>query len=713
MSSISTPPSVDQVRKEQSLRTISASHLVLVLILLALASLVLIYRFSGVELAREVNNWQVRLNLIADSRVREVNGWISGQFGELQALADNASLQLYVTSLESGETEPAGETPAERSYLRNLLLFTAQKAAYGTDQNSPVNQIPANIRRAGVGGIAVIDNTGKTLVATPEMPAIEGALLQKLQAQEFGKSALLDVERNPSGMLTIGFVVPVFSIQGERDANSQIARVVGIRLVNDELFSKLTHPGVTEKTLEALLVKQDGENVVNVSPLKDGTKPLEKPIKATTPNVDVIYAISNPGSFSESKDISGREVLMTSRTISGAPWVLVTRIDRKEALRDGNSWRARMTTILALMLALVIAVIAASWWYGTSKRATQLSIHSNKLAAQYAQQDKLLRLVTDNQPEPIFITDRFSKVWFVNDKAAHVFKSPASELIGKELSHVMGPSAAQEYMEANKSALELDKNVSRISRQYEEGEQRIIRSEHIPLSHIPIESLTYPTAGVLVIDQDITEAVSEREKRSNTLKQIVDTLVKMVDQRDPYAANHSSMVAMIAREMAEEMGLDTRTVETTETAGNLMNIGKIVVPSEVLTKSAALNENELVVIRKSLKQSADVLRGIVFDGPVVETLEQAQEHWDGTGPGKRKGDDILVSARIISVANAFVGMVSPRSYRAALGVDQVLKILLEQINTRFDRRAVIALVNYIENKGGRKELAKLEIGKVA
>ncbi len=702
----------DTVRESGAKRTISAAHLVLVLIMLALASLVLISRFSGAELQREVNNWQVRLNLIADSRVRDVNQWLSSQFGELQALADNASLQLYVTELETNPQVAQAESPAERSYLRNLLLFTAQKAGYGTAQSDPINQIPANVNRAGLGGIAVIDNTGKVLVATPEMPAVEGALLQKLQAQEFGKSAILDLERNPNGQLTIGFVVPVFAIQGDRDANSQIGRVVGIRTVGEDLFGRLIHPGVTEKTLENLLVKADGENVVNLSPLKDGSKPLEKPIKSTT-EVDVTYAVSNPGNFSEAKGISGREVLMTSRTVSGAPWVLLTRIDRKEALRDGNLWRTRMTTILALMLALMIAIIGAAWWYGTSRRAMQLSLRSNQLAAQYAQQEKLLRLVTDNQPEPIFITDRFSKVWFVNDRAARTFKAPASELIGKELPHVMGPATAQDYMEANKSALEMDKAVSRTSRQYEENELRIIRSEHIPLSHIPIETLPYPTAGVLVVDQDITEAVIEREKRSDTLKQIVDTLVKMMDQRDPHAANHSALVAMIAREMAEEMGLDTRTVETTETAGNLMNIGKIVVPSEVLTKSVALNENELSAVRRSLKQSADVLRGIVFDGPVVETLEQAQEHWDGTGPGGLKGDSILVSARIIAVANAFVGMVSSRSYRAALPVEQVLKAMLDQIETRFDRRAVVALINYIENKGGRAELSKLTLGKAA
>ena len=702
----------DAARSDNARRSFNASRLALVVALLMASGLFLINQFSSAELDREMNSWQVKLNLIADSRVSEVNNWVKSQFGELQALADNASLQIYVTELEGNSTEADKSPPAEQIYLRNLLIFTARNAGFGAKDDA-VRQIQANVRKLGLGGIAVIDNAGKVLVSTPDMPSLEGEVLKKLQAQEFGKSALMDMERNPTGQLQMGFVMPVFSIQGDRDASSQVARVVGIKTIDDDLFSRLVHPGVTEKTIEAFLVRSAGDNVVNLSPLKDGSKPLEKTISRSSAKVDMSAGITKTGTFIEAEDINGRSVLMTSRSVAGAPWTLIARIDSKEALRDGNAFRTRTTIILFLAMALLIAIIGAAWWYGTSRRAIQYSDLSNKLAAQYAAKEKLLRLVTDNQPEPIFITDRFSKIWFVNEKAAHAMNAPASELIGKELANVMGPALAQDYMDASKSALELDRTVSRTLRHYEESEARIIRSEHIPLSHIPMDALPYPTAGVLVVDQDITEVVQEREKRAMILRQIVDTLVKMVDQRDPYSANHSAMVVKVAREMASGMGLDSRIIETTDIAGNLMNIGKIVVPTETLTKTASLNDNELSNVRRSLQQSADVLAGIDFDGPVVETLRQAQEHFDGAGPSKLKGEDILISARIIAVANAFVGMISPRSYRAAMPIDKALKILLEEIEVQFDRKVVVALVNYIENKGGKQELANLEINKAA
>jgi HD-GYP domain-containing protein (c-di-GMP phosphodiesterase class II) len=184
-------------------------------------------------------------------------------------------------------------------------------------------------------------------------------------------------------------------------------------------------------------------------------------------------------------------------------------------------------------------------------------------------------------------------------------------------------------------------------------------------------------------------------------------LVTMVDRRDPYAACHSACVATVARAVAAGMGLGHERVETAEVAGKLMNIGKIVVPSEVLTKPAALTGDEIRKIHESIQSSIGLLEKIEFDGPVVDTLRQSQERYDGSGPLKMKGEDILITARIIAVANAFVAMISVRAYRQALGQDQALKILLGEIGTQFDRRVVVALADYVENKQGRDEIAKL------
>jgi len=105
-----------------------------------------------------------------------------------------------------------------------------------------------------------------------------------------------------------------------------------------------------------------------------------------------------------------------------------------------------------------------------------------------------------------------------------------------------------------------------------------------------------------------------------------------------------------------------------------------------------------------MQASAELLEGIEFDGPVVETLRQSQAHWDGSGvPPGLAGEDILVTARVVAVANAFVGMVSPRAHREALGIDRAVQTLLGEAGRAYERGVVAALVNYLDNRGGRAQ----------
>ncbi|MDG1996491.1 MAG: HD domain-containing phosphohydrolase [Emcibacteraceae bacterium] len=136
----------------------------------------------------------------------------------------------------------------------------------------------------------------------------------------------------------------------------------------------------------------------------------------------------------------------------------------------------------------------------------------------------------------------------------------------------------------------------------------------------------------------------------------------------------------------------------------MMNLGKILVSREILTKPGKLSNDELKIIRNSILKSADMIKGIEFEGPVCETLKQVQAHWDGTGePNGLSGDDILLSARIVSVANAFVGMTSARAHRNGLDMLQAITMMMEESDKKYDRRPVIALMNFIENKGGLTE----------
>lgn len=233
---------------------------------------------------------------------------------------------------------------------------------------------------------------------------------------------------------------------------------------------------------------------------------------------------------------------------------------------------------------------------------------------------------------------------------------------------------------------------------------RVIQTQHIPLEDYSAGPDKPPARGMLIVEEDITDVVMEREKRERVLQGVVGALVSVVDRRDPFAAEHSTRVARLSHMLAAELGLSKVDSEAVEMAGELLNLGKLLVPQQILTKQGPLDEAELRVVRDSILASGDLVSKIEFEGPVVETLHQSLERVDGSGfPQGRVGDDIIVTARILAVANSFVALISPRAHRAGLPLDAAIEAILAQEGKAYDRGVIAALINYIDNKGGRSE----------
>ncbi len=482
-------------------------------------------------------------------------------------------------------------------------------------------------------------------------------------------------------------------------------------MLDAAFFSLLKHPGITEKTLEAILVRRNDNKIDYLSPLQDATGALDKQAEFDDANAESSL-INNVGGFAdELRDYRDTKVLASSHSVPGTPWTLIVKIDRQEALAESGKRRTGMVMMFVLIIAVIALILATVWWHAHSKRAMLMSRHFRKLAAQTYAQEQLLRLVTDHQPEPTYIIDTNHHYQFANQKAAADADMSINAMIGKSLADVRGAHRAEYIENECEKAMESNSIMYDVLHQAGEKGDRIIRSAFVPLAHIPVASLPKHTPGVLVIEQDITDVVHERERRITTQNHLIQTLVRLVDKRDPYAANHSILVSKLAHQLAGDMQFSVSLVETTRIAGQLMNIGKILVPSDLLTKTGQLSAKEKQVLQESMHAAAKLLENIDFDGPVAETLNQWQEKWDGTGPLGLRGDRILASARIIAVANAFIGMVSPRSWRTAIPIESATKYLIDQSDTAFDRKVVIALMNFVENKNGRAWIEKILSGK--
>ncbi|MFQ5957962.1 MAG: HD domain-containing phosphohydrolase, partial [Alphaproteobacteria bacterium] len=605
------------------------------LAVVAAVGVVLVFVFLADERERDLRGWQARMGIVADSRFAAVNDWIDRQFAQVRDLAENAPLQLYLTRLTvaGGDASRLADEPAERTYLRNLLVAAADAGGFTAPLRGP--EIDANVERVGVAGMALIDNSGEVVVATPAMPPLERAFRDVIFANR-GKRVVFDMHLGVGGAATMGFAAPVFAIQSDSRPSDQIGAAVGIKEVGEELFPLLAQPGATEATAEVVLVRGAGEAIEYLSPVADGTRPLRRTLARTTPDLAAAYALASPGGFAVRRDYRNAEVLVVGRRFTTVPWTLMYKIDTGEALAETNSRLTRLLGVFLLIIAAVAAALIAAWRHGTSRRASETARRARQLARRYAEQHGFLRLVTDSQPNAMAIIGDDGRYLWANRRLWEDAGLSRDEVIGKGLSAVIGPVPAKEILHSVREVLESGVSGVKTHSEERDGKLRTYQSQYIPLA-----ATAEMPPRVLIASEDVTPAVEERAKRERIMGQLVTTLVNVVDRRDPYSANHSAWVAKVARAIAEEMELDEEHVECVEVAGRLMNLGKILVPEELLSKTTPLTDDEIELIRNSIDTSADLLEGVEFTGPVVETLRQLHEHAEGdeTTPG---GDDVLI-----------------------------------------------------------------------
>ena len=679
------------------------------------------FYFIEGERQREVQAWQVRLGIVADSRAAAVNEWVDQNFGHMRELAENASLQLYMSELALGEEEPepsadkgkaeeaetgAEEEAASASYLRNLLVATAERTGFKAP--APVGEVSANVERVGVAGIGLVDKEGKSLVSTPDMPPMTARVRAAVVKALEGEPAVIDIYLGASGLPTMGFVLPIFGIQDDSEGAKGIGCVIGLRTVGKDLYQRLKQPGEIAKTTETYMVRAKGPTVEYLTPLVDGTPALKRSLSLDTPDLAAAHAIKKPGSFAVKLDYAGIESLAASRPIANLPWVLIRKISREEALSATDTRLTTMLTVFVLMIVGVTVAIIAVWRHGSSVRATQAAANMKVALERFENISKFMRVVTNSQRNVIVAVDGETKYTFANETASIEGKIPAEDMMGKTMSSIMGPIKAQAYAAINKSVLqnfERETHTLVFGDEDDEGTEGMDAYQMVQGDFVPLRGDRDFPPAVLMVLNDITELTHERRRSEKMLRGLIQTLVSVVDRRDPFSANHSARVAEVSRCIADEMGLDETDCKAVEIAGNLMNLGKIFIPSELLTKTEDLTPDERATVSNAYLVTVDLLQNVIFEGPVVETIRQLGETWDGSGPLGLKEEEILITARILSLANAFVGMVSTRAYRGAMPFQKAADILMEETGTKLDRKPVSALINFLENRGGTRRWA--------
>jgi len=200
-------------------------------------------------------------------------------------------------------------------------------------------------------------------------------------------------------------------------------------------------------------------------------------------------------------------------------------------------------------------------------------------------------------------------------------------------------------------------------------------------------------------EEELQQTLESLRKAVNTTIQV---MVSAVETTDPYTAGHQTRSANLAGAIATEMGLLQEQIDAIRMAGSIHDIGKLSIPAEILSKPTKLSALEFSLIKEHSRSEYEILKGVESSWPLAEIVYQHHERMDGSGyPRNLKGDDILMGARILAVADVVESMASHRPYRPALAIDAALEEIEKNRGTPYDEAVVDACLRLFREKGYR------------
>jgi len=209
------------------------------------------------------------------------------------------------------------------------------------------------------------------------------------------------------------------------------------------------------------------------------------------------------------------------------------------------------------------------------------------------------------------------------------------------------------------------------------------------------------------IVRDITRRIETEEnlkqsyeKLQKTLNGAIKTLAYIVETKDPYTSGHQVRVAKLSVAIANELGLSKEKVSAISVASLIHDIGKISVPASILSKPSTLTELEFAMIKMHSQIGYDILKEIDFGYPIADIVLQHHERLNGSGyPKGLENDEILIEAKILTVADVVEAMATHRPYRSALGIDKALEELEKGRGVFYDKDVVDTCIRvFRENK---------------
>jgi len=205
------------------------------------------------------------------------------------------------------------------------------------------------------------------------------------------------------------------------------------------------------------------------------------------------------------------------------------------------------------------------------------------------------------------------------------------------------------------------------------------------------------------LEDTVRKSAAELQETLDKLRKVtlgmIHAMTLTVEAKDPYTAGHQRRAANLARYIGTDMGLFADQIDGIRLAGVLHDLGKISVPVEILSKPSGLQELEYKIIQTHPQVAFDILKEVEFPWPIAQIVHQHHERINGSGyPLKISGEDILIEARVIAVADTVEAMSSHRPYRPALGIDEALREIAQNRGILYDPDVADTCIRLFDNK---------------
>jgi len=321
----------------------------------------------------------------------------------------------------------------------------------------------------------------------------------------------------------------------------------------------------------------------------------------------------------------------------------------------------------------------------------------------------LLQSVIDSTPDWMYVKDVQHRFLLVNRSFAAAQNLTPQDMIGRGDSDFFSQEMCRGNPDKGIRGFHADDNQA-FQGQMVHNRSNIVTwadgSMHIYDTYkIPLADQSGKIYGALIYSRDITEqqeAEYEREASFNTLQKtlhdVINTMAKIVEMRDPYTSGHQGRVAELAGAVAREMKLDDTRIEHLMMAASIHDIGKMYVPADILSKPGKLSDIEWAMIKTHVEGSYEILKDLEFSQPIALMALQHHERLDGSGyPNGLKGEETLLEAKILAVADVVEAMSSHRPYRPALGIDKALEEISSNKGVLYDPDIVDTCLKLFKN----------------